>query len=164
MRDLALDAVPARAGGVSNIRVRSCAVLAAQKDKTRGCESTFFAALRLRGGVNKFPRALRAEAPEHPKLLPLRRVIRNEEVLDLVDDLRIQIVEQVQMAMGARSRRDGNQPIVARRLAFLCLLRLDHAENPGRDERAGKCRLIHQHQHVKRIAITAARVGMNPKS
>jgi hypothetical protein len=57
-----------------------------------------------------------------------------------------------------------NDAIVAFRIFLIALLALNHADNSARELAACKSRLIHQHQHIERVAVTACVEGRKPKS
>jgi hypothetical protein len=61
--------------------------------------------------------------------------------------------------MGGRLCRNGDKPVIAFGCPTLRLLGLDHPKDARLHEAAGKGRLIHEQQHIERIAIIPPRPG-----
>jgi len=81
-------------------------------------------------------------------------------VLDLVEELRAQVVELAHAFVGVRVRGDGDEPVVLLDGAVpLALLGRDDADEPRGHETAGERRLVHQNEDVERVAVAALRGG-----
>ncbi len=79
------------------------------------------------------------------------------------DHVFVRIAECLQVFVRARVCRDGDEPVGASGFAVFGLVSFDHAQQSRLHEAAGKCRLVHQDEHVKRIAIAAASLRDEPE-
>lgn len=84
-------------------------------------------------------------------------------MLDLVEQLRAEVGERFQIAVGARFGGDGDQTIVPLGFALLGLLGLDDAEQPRPDQTSAERRLVHEDKHVQGITIAAPGIRNKPE-
>jgi len=61
--------------------------------------------------------------------------------------------------MDMRFCGDSDQAIVPLRFAILSLFGFDYAQQPRLDQATAERRLIHQNQHIERIAVICFRSG-----
>jgi hypothetical protein len=81
-------------------------------------------------------------------------------VLDLPDGPGAQVGERTELAVERVALGDGDQPVIAHGCPVaLGLLRLDHAEQAGGQQTAGEGGLVHEHEHVDRVAVRRQRAG-----
>ena len=84
---------------------------------------------------------------------PFADVVRDDEMLDMVDPIRLIVMERPNAMMVASIRRHRKQPVVPHLFAALRLLCLDPTKQGGTDKASGADRHIHLHQDVERLAI-----------
>ena len=95
-----------------------------------------------------------AEAVGGGVLARLERLVHVEEVLDLLDELRREIGEVVDVGEARLLRRDTDQLGV---LAGL-VLHEQHADGAAFDDDAGIHRILEQHERIERVAVAGERV------
>src|SRR5438270_3441002 len=117
---------------------------------------------RLLRLLNQRLRLCDALASEQLVLLALELVVVDEEILQLAQELLWQIVQFANHRVHMIRIRDRHQPVVANPLLSIDLLSLDNANKPRGNQHARIRRLIHQQQHVDRIAVI--RHGLGKKS
>ena len=89
------------------------------------------------------------------KRFALSRVVRHEEVFDLVDQVLIQVVERLHVTLVAGVGGNSEQAIVAIGFTLLVLKSAKAADQPRRDEAADEGRLLHQYQYVDGVAVVS---------
>src|SRR5207253_563426 len=91
-------------------------------------------------------------------------VVLHEEMLDFPDHQFPKLVQTMHVLVALRLNRNGDQAIVACLLSILVdLSRLDHTNEPARDETAGESRRIHDHEDIQWIAVVALRGWDKPE-
>src|SRR6476661_924858 len=118
------------------------------------------AALRRRGAlhalVHDAPRRLGARAATGRELLALDHIIRDEEVLDLFEQIIADLVQRAHVLVLPGVGGHGDQPVVALRAAVLLgLLRFDGPDEARGHEATGEGGLVHEHEHIQRVAVLA---------
>jgi hypothetical protein len=91
-------------------------------------------------------------------------VVGHKEVLDFFKQMLVEVLQRADIFVIVAMIRDGHQPVVPARLSLFGLLGLDHTDQATGNQTAGKNRLIHEHQHIERIAIFALRTGQKSRS
>ena len=76
-------------------------------------------------------------------------------MLDFCDQVSAELAERPHIAVTVRAGGDGDESVVARCFALFGLFGLDHADQARGHEASDKGRIVHQHEHVDRIAIAA---------
>src|SRR5215471_14665922 len=108
-------------------------------------------------------RALRSLPTQWPELAPFESIVGNEELLHFLKELVADVVQRLKSGSIVRGVQCRQEPIIAGRLAFFYLLRLEHAQQSHWNDAAGKSRCIHQNEHVERIAIIPSSRGDEAK-
>jgi hypothetical protein len=78
-------------------------------------------------------------------------------MLNLSEPLRAQLLQSIQCRRVIRRLDHSYESIIAESLPLLGLFCLQNADEPGRDDTAGKGGLVYENQHIHRVAIFTTR-------
>src|SRR5690348_13204504 len=78
-------------------------------------------------------------------------------------ELLAQVIDCSYISPIMRVPLDSDNPIIAFRLFAFTLFALDHTDRAAGQHTSGKCRLIHKHQYVNRIAVVGPGGGYKAK-
>src|ERR1700685_3617575 len=106
---------------------------------------------------------IRASHSYHPESSALQPVIINEKFFQFLAELVSQIVDSLNVGPTVSVLLYRDDPVVAVRALFVNLLALDHSDRPAGKCATGKCRLIHEHQHIDGVAVTPSCGGNKAK-
>jgi hypothetical protein len=97
-------------------------------------------------------------------LLPFQVVIVDETFFEFLDELLARFPDVPDMSITVIGFFDGDDAIVAFAFFLFALPALDNADNAAFEQASGEGWLIHEHQHVGRIAVPAFVEGTKPRS
>src|SRR4051812_11084448 len=89
----------------------------------------------------------------HLELLASALVVRDEELLHLVQDGRVEFVNRATVLMTVRMNGHCDQAVILRALAIFGLCRLHDPNEPRRKHTAYVGGFIHQDHHIERISV-----------
>ena len=104
----------------------------------------------IRNPAVRFGRTLHVQ---NSIFLALQIVIVHKKFFQLFDELLTEFFDVVDMGITVVRLLDGDDPIVALTFFLLSLLTLDDSDDAAFKQTAGKGGLIHQHEHVGRVAV-----------
>lgn len=108
-------------------------------------------------GVHAAPRFFGSVHVQDLESLSCQFVIVDEELLEFLDERLAQIVNVLNRRVTMVVLLDRHETIVSYALLAVDLLAFDDADESTLEQAAGKCRFIHQNEHIDRIAVVSQR-------
>jgi hypothetical protein len=96
-------------------------------------------------------------------LLTAQAMVIHEKFLKLSLESLAKIVDTLYVSIAMVVVFDRDHAIVAFGFLLIALLPFNHTDNSARQLAPRKCRLVHQHQHIDRIAIATLGGGHKPE-
>ncbi|CAO4157259.1 hypothetical protein DHODJN_25825 [Methylorubrum extorquens] len=111
-------------------------------------------------GLYEFASSLRAGTLQRNEAPPAQSIVMREEALDFLDKAGTELIDVIEIRMGAGLDGDTEKPIVALDLtALLPLLSFDHPEEAHSEQASHFYRRIQQDEDVEGIAILSKSGG-----
>src|SRR5437660_9304756 len=113
--------------------------------------------------LHQFLGAVRPVTTERSEFLTGHFVVRGEEVLNFLQEIRGEVLDGMDALLIPKTIRHCNKPIVSLGTGFVRLFGLDDADKARRHLATNRDRFLHQEQHVKGIAILPHRGRNKPE-